>query len=171
MPDATEIPKVQKITVSGRTFVPYEETTIEQDQYIALILEESGLSKLRNFNPLTDDFTEASRLLVLHAFATGKLFALLGAMLTEDPNEDFSMEAVKRREDFLRHLKRKVDKDALRGAIVALILSFFVSGAWFVKHSEKYSLSAATDPMKETRTTEEIIGAVLDTITASGTTS
>lgn len=170
MPEVTEIPKVQKITVNGRTFVPHTDTTIEQDEYIALILEESGLSKLRKFDPLVDDFTEASRLLVMRAFATGKLFKLLGAMLTENPELDFSFEAAEERTEFLRKLKRPVDKDALRGAIVALILGFFVSGAWFERLSRKYSLSVATNQMNR-ETPEELIEAVLNTTMESGTTS
>lgn len=145
MSETAELPKVQPITVNGRKFYPSKETTIEQDHLIAYILQESGLAELRNFNPLTDDFTEASRQLIVRAFATGKLFTLIGALYLDSPDEEFTLAAAEERTQFLRKLKRQVDKDALKGTIVALILSFFVSGAWFARVSEKYSFSAATD--------------------------
>lgn len=147
MQETPEIPKPNPITVNGRTFAPCTDTTIEQDQLIAYILEESGLGKLKDFNPLTDDFTEVSRQLIMRAFGTGKLFTLLGAMFEDVPAQEFSLAGAEERADFLRKLKRRVDKDALKGSIVAMILSFFVSGAWFVKNSAKYSFSAATDQM------------------------
>lgn len=123
------IPKDLVLQVSGRTFRPSVQTTFEQDLYIGSMLRDAGLIKMAaGFNIATDKVSDVAADIITTAFASGKLFALLGAMM-EEVDVPWTIEGAKKNAHFFAQLRDNHEKQKLHGTIVGVILAFFVSGA------------------------------------------
>lgn len=134
------------LAVQGRMFRPCAETTYEQDMYIMSLLKEAGLSKLaEKFDVTKDTMDEVAHELIIGAFASGKLFFLLGATMEEEGKE-WSILQAQLNGHFFAKLKNKADKDALRGGIVGILLGFLISGVLASTTSQKSSAHVALTP-------------------------
>lgn len=128
------------IEVAGRRFKNSTATTFEQDMYVMQLLEETGLQKLaQDFNVLEQDISEISSKVIIQAFASGKLFHLLAGTL-EEVGVPWTVKNAQVNGEFFSKLTDPKDKDALKGSLVAVILSFFVSGLLSSKTSPISSL-------------------------------
>lgn len=116
------------IVLSGRKFHSTKGTTLEQDIYVTDLVHDAGLQVLaEKFQKENKDIADVAQEVVLTAFRSGKLFRLLGAVLTEEGKE-WGKESAEQNARFFSKLTDQKDKEALRGSIVAVILGFFVSG-------------------------------------------
>jgi hypothetical protein len=149
------------VAVAGRRFHVTGETTFEQDIYIMQLLEETGLQSLaQNFDITKDDVGAISSKVIITAYASGKLFLLLAAVM-EEVGTVWSKEQAVANGEFFSKLKRSEDKEALKGSIVSVILSFFVSGLLSSNNSQRLSavrlemLRENTEPQSEPSSLDE----------------
>lgn len=107
------------------------------------ILRDAGLSALaEKFDPAEDTLDKIASELIVSAFASGKLFSLLGAVLEEDGVE-WSSVGAEANGNFFASIKNKEDKNALRGSIVGILLGFLLSGVLALTTSPKSSAHVA----------------------------
>lgn len=139
-PDALD----QGIELQGRMFFPSKDTTFEQDIYVMSVMQDAGLQEMAaKFDvDKLDRLDETAEGIIIHAFNKGKLFEMLGAVLEEE-NVEWSIEDAKDNAAFFSKLRNPEDKKQLRGAIVSVILGFFVSGLLSYKTSQT-SLSGSS---------------------------
>lgn len=118
-----------EIVVEGRTFVQ-EPPTFEQEMYIMDQVMESGLDQIGKDLKLTDsdDLTRPVKLMITHAYRSGKLFHLLGALVTELGTE-WTPEQAERNAALFRNTRDPSSKKALHPALVGSIIAFFESAA------------------------------------------
>jgi hypothetical protein len=133
------IPPGMVLEVGGRTFRPSSDTTFEQDMYIGSLLKDAGLVKMAaGFNLAESEISDVAIDIITSAFASGKLFDLIaGAM--EEIGTPWSIPEAKKNAQFFAQLRKGEEKKKLHGAIVGIILGFFVSGAASSKTSLSFS--------------------------------
>jgi hypothetical protein len=129
---------VTEVTISGRTFRPCASTTFKQDMYVMTLLKAAGLVKLADGFDITKDLDEVAQVIIVEAFASGKLFDLLGAVM-EEVGVPWTVDGAKANGEFFGNLSGTEDKKKLHGSIVGILLGFFVSGALSGKTSPKFS--------------------------------
>jgi hypothetical protein len=136
MTAAAEPLQPPELEVGGKFFLTKFETTFEQDLHIMSVIREAGLDKLgAEIDFTTAEMSDIASRIIIKAFASGKLFDLLGAILCERGKE-WSMDLARDQGLFFSRLKKPEDKKALHGAIVMVILGFFVSGLMSSKTSQ-----------------------------------
>lgn len=139
----------EDIVVAGRTFRLSVATTFKQDMYIWQLQQDADIASiLQAFDPATMELTEIAEAIIMKAYASGKLFDLLGAV-TEEDNSKWSIADAKERAEFFAELTAAEDKDKLKKAMAAIILGFFVSGL-LSSRTSKSSLTVA--PSADDRT-------------------
>jgi hypothetical protein len=134
----------QPLEIEGRTFYNCTSTSFKQDIYVMSVMRKSGLEKLASEFDITktDILDEVAQDIIVTASINGQLFEMLGAVLEEE-GVPWTVESAKENAEFFAELRDKRDKDALHGAIVSVILGFFVSGLLSSKNL-KNSLNPAT---------------------------
>jgi hypothetical protein len=138
-PDELPIPEGMVLVIDGRTFRGVSETSFEQDLYIGSMLKDAGLIKMaEGFNPAKDEISDVAMEIIATAFASGKLFDLLGGTM-EEVGVPWSIPEAKKNAQFFSQLRKASDKKKLHGAIVGILMGFFISGAVSSKTSLKYS--------------------------------
>lgn len=132
------IKDVTEVTIAERTFRPCASTTFKQDMYVMTLLKAAGLVKLADGFDLSKDLDDVAQNIIIEAFASGKLFDLLGAVM-EEVGKPWTIKDAKANAEFFADLSKPEDKAALHGSIVGILLGFFVSGALSGKTSPKFS--------------------------------
>lgn len=134
------------------------------------LLRDAGLSSLaETFDPTKDTMDRIANELIIGAFASGKLFFLLGATI-EEIGVEWTIDTAKANGEFFSKLRKKEDKDALRGSIVGVLLSFLISGVLASVTSPKSSVDVALVP-SETDASLVSSEDLPDMTSESGTTS
>jgi hypothetical protein len=129
MLEGLTIPPGMVLEVGGRTFRPSSETTFEQDLYIGSLLKDAGLVKMAaGFDLAKDEISDVAVDIITNAFASGKLFDVIAASM-EEIGTPWSIPEAKKNAQFFAQLRKAEEKKKLHGAIVGIILGFFVSGA------------------------------------------
>lgn len=165
-----DVPVVE-ITVAGRSFRPCPSTTFKQDMYVMTLLKAAGLVKLADgFDLATNDLDEVAQQIIIEAFASGKLFDLLGAVM-EEVDVPWTVAGAKANAEFFADLSATDDKKALHGSIVGILLGFFVSGALSGKTSPKFSMEPRQQGDDRALRDGVLSEAHLNATTGSGTTS
>lgn len=117
-----------ELVVEGRTFVQ-EPPTFEQEMYIMQRVMESGFDQPHitlGIDPETQDLERPVKQLIVHAYKSGTLFELLGAMVTEKDTE-WSPEQAQRTAELFRKTRDQEGKKQLHPALVAAVMAFFES--------------------------------------------
>lgn len=142
------VPDGNILEINGRRFKPLTKTKYKQDIYVMSLLRDAGLVQMAaGFNPLTDDVSEVAQEIIVKAFAAGQLFQILGATMAEE-GVPWTIEGSKANAEFFENLEEEDDKKQLHGAIVGVLMGFFVSGALASAISQKSSdPSGARPPM------------------------
>lgn len=144
--DELPIPVDMILSVGGRTFRPTRETTFEQDLYIGSLLKDAGMIKMaEGFNLASDEVSDVAMEIITRAFASGKLFEIIAASV-EEIGTPWSISESKKNAQFFSQLRNGEEKKKLHGAIVGIILGFFVSGAVSTTTSLSYSGDAPEQP-------------------------
>lgn len=135
---------VPDVVVAGRTFRACTTTSFRQDLYVMKLVTEAGLKEIAAKVDLTNSeaLSDSAQEIIIGAYASGKLFELLGAVMMEE-GKAWSEESAKTNAEFFANLTSGDDKNALKGSIVAVILGFFVSGLLASKTS---GISLKSDP-------------------------
>lgn len=130
------------ITVAGRRFVSSTSTTFRQDLYVMQLIADAGLERM---SPAVMahgyELDTLSEQVILAAFASGKLFPLLGAVL-EEVGVPWTLLGAKENAEFFANLRDPQDKAALNASIAAVILGFFMSGLLSSGTSRRSSTSS-----------------------------
>lgn len=130
MPEAASAPTAQptfEITLSGRRFRPATETTLEQDYALMAIYSDPAIAPA--LVPKDGDSAEAWVIRLVRAlYATGQIWPMLGALLTEDGVE-WSKASGSATGDLLRRCTDRKAKDLVQTQAAGMILSFFVTAA------------------------------------------
>lgn len=151
-----------EIVVAGRHFTASVETTFEQDMFIMATVQQAGLNKLgQDFDFRSGEMTEIASQIIAKAFSSGKLFALLGAVLTES-DQEWTQELARERELFFRKIKKPEDKKALHAAIITVILGFFVSGLLSSQTSQVSLTPLQEDAVSPSNSEETAAPEILD---------
>jgi len=124
------VPQVKgiELVVEGRTFVQ-EPPTFEQEMYIMQRVIESGFDQPHitlGIDPKTADLERPVKQLIVHAYKSGTLFELLGAMMTEKGTE-WSPEQASANAEIFRHTRDEKSKQQLHPALVGAVIAFFES--------------------------------------------
>jgi hypothetical protein len=131
-----------ELVIAGRRFLPTMNTSFEQDLYI---MDNVRAAKLENVGEqLTENAEEMSALaeeIILKAYRSGRLFAIMGGMLEEE-GKGWNPESAAANTKLFAGLTSPEDKEALRGTLVAIILSFFMNEEDF----SQISLKSSSDP-------------------------
>jgi len=117
-----------ELVVEGRTFVQ-ETPTFEQEMYIMQRVVESGFDQPHitlGLSPDTKELERPIKQLIVHAYKSGTLFELLGAMLVEKGTE-WSPEQASRNAHLFQHTRDPESKKQLHPALVGAVLAFFES--------------------------------------------
>ena len=119
-----------ELVVEGRTFIQ-EPPTFEQEMYILQQVVESGFDQpIENLglDPKTMNITSATKRLIVHAYKSGVLFDLLGALVTEN-GQEWTPERAKEIGRLFKQTRDEEAKRQLHPALVAAISAFFVSAS------------------------------------------
>jgi hypothetical protein len=117
-----------ELVVEGRTFVQ-EPPTFEQEMYIMQRVMESGFdqpAKTLGLDPETNDLSRSVKLLIVHAYKSGVLFDLLGALVVEKGTE-WSPESAAANGKLFKNTRDQEAKNQLHPALVAAVTAFFLS--------------------------------------------
>lgn len=141
-----------KHTISGRTFLPLRESTVEQDfRFLSLV----GRAKIDEvvMQPGESPEVFARRLLEV-TIESGAILDLLGCLLIpedkascdRDPGEVWTPEMGQETARFLGQLRDPKDKAEVRGLVLSLLVSFFESGIVSLWTSTTSSAEAIPNP-------------------------
>jgi hypothetical protein len=137
---------ISNVVVGGRTFRPSTSTTFRQDMYVMQLVKEAGLDEMaKEFAVDNGEISNVAQDVIVTAFVHGKLFELLGAVM-EEGGKKWNIRAAKENAEFFAELNSTEDKMALKGAIVAVILGFFVSGLLASASSKPSSVPLDSSP-------------------------
>ncbi len=125
-----------KIVIANRTFHPATKTTFNQDLYVLELIEGAEVEALTKATK--DNLEDAALKVLTRATKSGKLFLLLAALIVEEGTK-WTVESSKANAEFFGNLDEPADKEQLHGAIVGVLLSFFVNAEAFSKTSLKSS--------------------------------
>lgn len=158
--DPTPSTAAEPFSVGGRTFRIATETTMRQDGYIWTLQQQTGIDQLlKEFDP-AKDLSEFTMALIAKAYDDGHMFELLGAIVEEvgPIKRKWTLDAAKERAEFFAELTSAQDKVALRHAMSAVILGFFVSGLL----SSGTSAKSSTVSLSPLNNASDSVGAVTD---------
>lgn len=141
--------------------------------YITQLINEAGLEDLAERFKLTgaSELDQICQHIILAAFASRKLFPLLGAAF-EEVGVRWTMESAMANAEFFAELTSAQDKAELNKSVAGVIIGFFVSG---LLSSQTFLRSSTSAPELQWSGTDsnnapEILGAGLG-ISGSGTES
>jgi hypothetical protein len=109
-------------------------------------VRDAGLQDMR----ATDDAgpTSVAIEMVMSAYKSGKLFAILSGILVEQGTE-WSIEAAARTADLLKKIKDPEEKKVLNAALVGTLVRFFVHAVAYPKTSLSASADAGSEKPNE----------------------
>jgi hypothetical protein len=125
MPDLTA--PGEPIVLAGRSFRPAVAYTFANDLYVARELAASGVTEAFQAMASTPELDRARAKMVVAAFTSNRLCALLAGILHED-GVKWREAVAARNADFFAELTDPNDKAALLASLVERIAGFFLSG-------------------------------------------
>lgn len=133
-------------TDNERVFRPSVPTTFEQDLFLMDLLDETGVGGIvDDIDPMTMELNEVGMRIIRMAYRSGKLFLLLGAILSEE-GVVFSEDVAHANAEYFAGLTSPVDKERLHGPVASVVLSFFMSA---LASSETSQKSLSRSELKE----------------------
>jgi len=133
---AVTAPSDEPVAVGGRTFRIATSYTFEADLFVFSHLRASGVLRAFETMALSPDLDEARAQLVVTAYESGQLFALLGGILRET-GVDWTPARAAENARFFAQLVDPAEKLLLLDVLAASVAGFFLGGA----ASRKTSLS------------------------------
>lgn len=95
-----------------------------------------------------DEMDKVAEEVILNAYRSGNLFRLLAGLVVELGTK-WSVKTAEENAIFFAELDDKADKDAIREALLGVLLSFFVNAEAFSKTSAKSSSDLKLEPKAE----------------------
>lgn len=120
--------EVEPIVVAGRTFRPTMKTTFEQDFFVVELMSQTSVTKLSAARG--DELDKVAEEVILNAYRSGNLFRLLAGMTVEE-GKKWTIKSAEENAIFFAELSEPEDKDAIREALIGILLSFFVDAEKF----------------------------------------
>lgn len=156
-----EVTEVEPIVVAGRVFRPTMKTTFEQDFFVIDLMSNTSVNKLSAAKG--DDLDKVAEEIILNAYRSGNLFRLLAGLVVEE-GKKWSVKTAEQNAIFFAELNESEDKEAIREALLGVLLSFFVNAEAFSKTSAKSSISISLEAapeqprLREVPTGSEVLG-------------
>lgn len=113
-----------------------------------------------------DDLDRVAEEVILNAYRSGNLFRLLAGLVVEE-GKKWSVKSAEANAIFFSELDEKEDKEAIREALLGVLLSFFVNAGEFSKILKKSSTDLKLEPKKEISRQEALTGLEVLGMTAS----
>lgn len=117
-----------KFVVQGRTFYPSEHTTFAQDMWVLDLADSIEVEKLNKASK--KDLEATAQRILMKAYKSRKLFLLVAGLCIEE-GKKWSEENAREWAQVFESAEMPEDKEALQGAMVAVLLSFFATGEGF----------------------------------------
>lgn len=130
------------VTINGRTFVLEDNPSFEQDMYIMDLTDKIGLSSGQIAQLDDANLMQLTEKIVLDAYRSGNMFALLGALMVDQNNrENWNPEIAEDTAEIFKRVRDRETREKLERNMVFMLLAFFATGL----SSSKISLSYSDD--------------------------